>query len=198
MNLTNITYQGGDISDPETLSELPGNLRGLLESINGFIQFEGGLHVRGAVSDPKWHSIAEVWSGSLALSALYKSVERSDVPFAQDCVGDQYLLRDGEIWHLCSETGELENLELGLKSFFEAIAAEPIEFLGLEPLLQLQQEGARLEPGELIHAYPPFCTEEAQNGASLRAVSAAELIRFHAKFAAQLPSNGEQFRVRVE
>ena len=197
MELTNVTYQGGAISDLETFARLPEYLKGVLSSLNGFIQFGGGLHVRGAVKSPKWHSIGEVWGGELALSKLYASVLESDVPFAQDCVGDQFLLRDGEVWRLSGECGDIENLELDLVSFLEAAMAAPIDFLGMQPLIRLQHEGTSLEAGQLIHAYPPFCTNEAANGVSLRAIPALELIGFHADFARQLPPDGEQVRVRI-
>ena len=198
MEITNVTYRGPELTDAATLESLPQNLKGLLSSLNGFIQYGGGLHVRGAAHEPSWHSIAEVWTGSLSLSKLYPEVLQTDVPFAQDCVGDQFLLRNGQVWRLSAETGQVENLELGLKSFFVACAENPVKFLSMEPLLQLQREGRSLEPGQLIHAYPPFCTKEAAHGVSLKAVPAAELIGFHAELAAQLPPDGEQFEVRWE
>ena len=197
MEITNVTYQGPALSDLETLKRLPDNLQVLLNSVNGFIQYGGGLHVRGLVKEPEWHSIAEFWTGSLALSRLYPSVLATDVPFAQDCVGDQFLLREHEVWRLNAETGEVENLQLSLKSFFHSVANDPIEFLGMGPLLQLQREGAALKPGQLLHAYPPFCTEESANGVSVKPVPAVELIGLHAAFAAQLPSDGESIIVRV-
>ena len=62
----------------------------------------------------------------------------------------------------------------------------------MQPLLQFLDEGGTLEPGQLIHAYPPFCTVESGKGVSLRAVSALELIRSHAHVAAQLPPDGSR------
>ena len=197
MEITNVTYQGSAVSDAETFLKLPENLQGLLNSLNGFIQFGGGLHIRGAVHIPKWHSISEAWSGSAALFKLYDCVLDTDIPFGQDCVGDQFLLRNKEIWRLSAETGEIENLGLGLSSFFESVSKDPIGFLGMEPLLQLQSEGTELEPGQLIHAYPPFCTKEAANGVSLKPVPAAELILFHAELSSRLPPDGEKIVMQV-
>jgi len=85
--------------------------------------------VRGARSSPEWHSLREVWKGEAALHTLYADVRPSDVPFAQDCVGDQFLLRDGEGVRLEAETGELSLFAPGLASFSEAANANPVECL---------------------------------------------------------------------
>ena len=53
-----------------------------------------------------------------------------------------------------------------------------IEFLGLEPLLQLHNENKYLEPGQVIHVYPPFCTNEAANGVSLKPVCIVEGLKY--------------------
>jgi hypothetical protein len=61
-----------------------------------------------------------------------------------------------------------------------------VETLGLHALLQLHQEGGRLEPGELISVYPPFCTKESADGVSLRAVPAEDRHGFLWSLAEQL------------
>jgi hypothetical protein len=200
MDLSNITYQGPEYqADQEIESLLPDNLLSLLKQINGFIQFGGGLHVRGLCNEPEWHSLRSALFGENAIHKLYPSVEKSDVPFAQDCVAEQFLLRDRTVYKLFAETGELESLDFGLGSFLSAASADPVEFLGLEPLLQLQNQEQHLEPGQVIHVYPPFCTEQAKNGVSLKPVSAAEALTFLGDFSKQISSvgNGEKVEVRV-
>jgi hypothetical protein len=194
MELSNVTFRGPPIDDEPLLARLTPNLQALLRSMNGFVQYHGGLHVRGACEGPSWHSLRAVLEGESALHALYEDVRPEDIPFGQDCVGDQFLLRDRKVHRLLAETGEVEFVAAGLPSFFEAVQADPVEFLKLHPLLQLQREGALLQPGELIHAYPPFCTKEAAQGVSLRAVPAQQVISFHAAMAAQLPPDS-QFKV---
>jgi hypothetical protein len=122
------------------------------------------------------------------------------VPFAEDCLGDQFLLREGRVWRLAAETGEVESLEVGLGGFFEAVQADPVEYLSLHPLLQFQREGGRLEPGQLLAAAPPFCIQESANGVSLRAIPADERRRFLADLAAQLRDvpDGGQIDFRLE
>ena len=200
MDLSNITYQGPEFqADQEIESLLPDNLLSLLKQINGFIQFGGGLHVRGLCIEPEWHSLRAALFGENAIHNLYPSVGKSDIPFAQDCVADQYILRDRTVYKLYAETGELESLDFGLGSFLSAASADPVEFLGLEPLLQLQNQEQHLEPGQVIHVYPPFCTEEAKNGVSLKPVSAAEALTFLGDFSKHISSvgNGEKVEVRV-
>ena len=113
-------------------------------------------------------------------------------------MGDQFLLRDGVTHKLAAETGEVESLGVGLREFFEAVAADSVEFLSLHPLLQHQQDGGQLEPGQLLAAYPPFCTTESADGVHLAPISAGERRRFLADMAAQLrdvPDGGEiEFR----
>src|SRR3954470_21513558 len=63
MRLEDVTFVGPPIDDPEVLGLLPPELAGLLAGQNGFVQFRGGLHVRGACRGPAWHSLREAWLG---------------------------------------------------------------------------------------------------------------------------------------
>ena len=195
MQISSVTFRGPEIDDEPLLTSLPANLQALLRSMNGFVQYHGGLHVRGACTNPAWHSLRAALEGEFALHSLYEQVRSDDIPFGQDSVGDQFLLRSGAVHRLLAETGELEFTAPGLRSFFEAVDADPVAFLRMHPLLRLHEDGGALQPGELIHAYPPFCTKEAAKGVSLRAIPANQVISFHAAMAAQLPKDGEQFKV---
>jgi len=187
-----VTFAGSAVDDPEVLSLLPGELTSLLRHTNGFVLFHGGLHVRGAVRSPAWHSIRAMMEGEDALHKLYASVMQTDIPFAEDCVGDQFLLRAGEVWCLQGETGDIEKTADSLAVFWAAIAKDPCEVLNFNPDL-------RLEPGQLLHAYPPFCTEESKRGVSLKPIPTLEVIRFHADFAKQLAAlpEGTSFKIKV-
>jgi hypothetical protein len=199
VELKHVTYTGPLLDDEELLARLPANLAGLLRQINGFIQFHGGLHVRGACREPAWHSLRDALEGEAAFHRLYPEVRTEDVPFAEDCLGDQFLLRDGRVWRLAAETGEVEQMEVGLGGFFEAVEVDAVEFLSLHPLLQFQREGGQLEPGQLLVAFPPFCTKQSAEGVSLAAISADERRKFLADLAGQfrnVPDGGEiNFRV---
>ena len=200
MELNYITYTGPQFEEnPSLLSALPQNLVSLLKQINGFVQFHGGLHVRGVCATPSWHSLESVMSGEIALHRLYPVLTPSDIPFAQDCVADQYILRDGIVHKLEAETGALESLGVGLGSFFSAIQENPIEYLAMQPLLQFQSEGGSLEPGQVLQAYPPFCTVQAGAGVCLSSISAQEAIVFLADFARQISDipTGGKFNIRI-
>jgi hypothetical protein len=109
-----------------------------------------------------------------------------DIPFAEDCMGDQFILRTGRVHRLAAETGELWTLDLDLAGFFDAVQADSIGFLSLQPLLQFQRDGGALEPGQLLGAYPPFCTQQSGAGVHLAAIPADECRLFLADFAAQI------------
>ena len=83
------------------------------------------------------------------------------------------------------------------QEFLEAATAHPLEFLSLQPLVQYTNEGGRVEPGQLLSVYPPFCTAESAKGVSVKAVPALECIRFLADFAAQIRSVPEGAKIRV-
>jgi len=200
LRLGNISFTGPQFEVGSPVSTLlPPNLAALLQQINGFIQFGGGLHVRGVCSAPDWHSLAHVMVGEKALHRSYPAVVETDVPFAQDCVADQFLLRGGVVHKLYSETGDIEDLDLNLPSFFAAVEADPIGFLSMHPLLQFQRDGGALLPGQVLHVYPPFCTKEAGAGVSLKPVSAIEALEFLAEFSSQLTgmAEGAKFRIQI-
>jgi hypothetical protein len=183
LQLSGVTYRG-DPAPADQLERLPPDLRKLLSQQNGFIAFFGGLHVRG-VGGPEWHALATVWEGPLSLQSLYPEVIKpGDIPFAEDALGDQYLLRDDKVYRLRAESGVLEALDLGLFPFLAAAEKDPVNLLEMEPLIHYQhQQGGTLDPGQLLLAYPPFCTAEAKQGVSLRPVAAREAIAVHAEFA---------------
>jgi hypothetical protein len=186
MDLDHVTYQGPAIDDLDVAARVPEVLRNILLKINGFIQFGGGFHIRGACREPLWHSLSRAWSGPLALFQLFPAVKETDVPFAQDCLGDQYLLRDGRVVHLQAETGEVHALPHSLLSFIEAIQCDPVETLKLQPLLAFWQEGGGLRSGQLLSVYPPFCAKESAAGVNYRAVSAEDRLGFLSSLAREI------------
>lgn len=201
MQLQHVTFAGVPFdSSDSVLPALPDDLIGLLRQINGFIMFGGGLQVRGVCEAPDWHSLVPVVAGPTALHTLYTALRQTDVPFAQDCVADQFILRERMVHKLEAETGELESMGLSLTGFLTAAQENPVEFLGMHPLLQYQNEGGALQPGQVLHAYPPFCTKEAANGVSLRAVPVSEAIAHLGQLSRQLAAlgTGAQFEIKVK
>jgi len=183
------TYVGPPIDDPTLLARLPKALAMSLEETNGFVAFGGGLHVRGICAAPAWHSLARFWSGDDALLRIYTSVQPDDVPFGEDALGDQFFLRGADCWRLLAEVDDVEALGCGFDEFISRALADPVEFLGLEPLIRFWREGGTLKPGELINAYPPFSTVEAANGVRLAAVPAHEQHYFLAQLVRNFAEN---------
>ena len=186
MEFPGITYSGPAVDDQELLAELPPALAALLGRSNGFVAYRGGLHLRGACAEPAWHSLRAAWRGPQSFAARYPIMVASDIPFAQDPLGDQFVLRDGSVLRLRAEFGALQPLGLALDEFFERVLADPIATLELHPLMQFEGEGERLQPGQLLSSYPPVCTAEARDGVLLRAISIADRLGFLADLAAQL------------
>jgi hypothetical protein len=197
MNLSGVTSRGPELDAKNPLLvEVPAGYANLLRQINGFVTFEGGFHLRGICDAPAWHSLHEAWRGSQALHRLFLAVRASDVPFGQDCLGDQFLLREGVVHKLSAEAGEVSSMELSLGEFLERMAADPFDFLQLQPLAQFHHEGGRLEPGQLLSVYPPFITKESADGVSIRAIPVDDRIAFLADVAREVASvlDGEQIR----
>jgi len=198
MELRDIIYQGPSLGNQQLLARLPSAYRELLEQINGFVQFYGGLHIRGVCTEPRWHSLAEVWFGEYALSRLYSNIRPADIPFGQDVVGDQFVLRDQVVQRLSAETGEVNSLECGLLEFLERAQDDPLGYLSLQPMIQFYNDGGTLMPGQLISVYPPFCAQQSGESISLRAVPTLERIGFLAELAQQLATIPDGTRVRFK
>jgi hypothetical protein len=198
MRLEGITFQGPALDDESLLAILPASLQVLLKQINGFILYGGALHVRGACTAPSWHSLREAWIEHRAFHLLYPQVAEGDVPFAQDCIGDQFLLRNEQVHHLVAETGKLVNLTLSLGEFFDAVSKAPFEFLFMEPLRQVIEEGGRLLPGQLLHAHPPYCSLEAEQGVALRPVFGETLLAYHADLSLKVSAAGDGGRISTQ
>jgi hypothetical protein len=186
MEQSSPSYAGSEITDTEILDRVPEDYCRLLHQTNGFILFDGGLHVRGAVSAPDWHSLRKVWLGDSALHKLFPAIKETDVPFAQDCLGDQFVLRAGIVHKLDGEIGDVESLAMSLETFLSHAQRNPIEFLSLQPLLQFMSEGGKLKPGQLLSVYPPFITKESADRVSLKAISMYDRLGFLANFARQV------------
>ncbi|WP_425399727.1 hypothetical protein [Aeoliella sp.] len=190
--LQDATWSGPELDDDAILAACPDELQHYLKQCNGFILFRGGLHVRGACTAPDWHSLREVWKDDHALSELYAEVAPTDVPFAQDCMGDQFLLRKSHVVRLKAEDGGLEELNLSLDGFFAAYLADPEGFLSFS----IERP---LEPGMVFFAYPPFVVK-SEKPPSLGTVPVFDALHAHAALADQLRDlpDGAEIRISVD
>ncbi len=186
MDFPHLTYSGPPIDDAELLDRLPVELVSILEERNGVVALSGGFHLRGACIAPEWHSLRAAMEGPLALHRLFPEVQPSDIPFAEEACGDQFLLRDGVVHRMASEAGDVGSLEVGLIPFLESVRDDGIATLNLEPLVAFLEAGQKLEPGQLLSVYPPFILAASEQGVSLKAVASGERRIFLADLARQL------------
>jgi hypothetical protein len=186
MDLPGLTYRGAALDDIEILDRLPTDLQQLLAQRNGFVAYRGGLHVRGACVEPRWHSLRAAMEGPESFAARFRTVKKDDVPFAQDLFGDQFILRDGKVFKLDSYADQLEEVAEGVVDFFGKVQRDPIDLLELGHLTQFEGTGETLRPGELLMEWPPFVVSESRKGVSLRRIPAQERLEFLADIARQL------------
>jgi hypothetical protein len=186
LDLPHLLYSGPAMDDPAILARLPAGLAGALRVRNGCVAYLGGLHVRGACRDPAWHSLRHAWDGADALHHLFAEVQPSDVPFAEDAFGDQFLLREHVVVRLRGELGEISDAADSLEAFFTALATDPERVLDYRPLLTFRESGGELQPGQLLAAFPPFVLQADGSTRELRAADALEQRRSLAQLARRL------------
>ena len=191
MELPGTTWKFERIDDLEILPELPVELVGILSKRNGFILYDGAFHVRGACLKPEWHSLRAALHGPMAFHILYDDVRATDIPFAEDQLGDQYLIREGFVVRLAAETGEIECLAENLEEFFFSLKDDFEGFLNVGL-------GHTLQPGQLLHAFPPFCFQQTDKSPSLKALPASEVILFHADLARRIKNVPDGGQVEIE
>ncbi|MCP4520339.1 MAG: hypothetical protein GY827_01365 [Cytophagales bacterium] len=186
MDFKGVTYTCTQIEDVQLFDSLPSILQDFYSDLNGLVAFNGGLHIRGCVINPKWHSLYDAWKGKNALHKSYHSLKPSDIPFAQDFAGEQYILRGDYVYSLDTELDELSDLEIDFENFIENCIEDPLEFLSLHPLVQfIEEENGELQPGELLNTYPPYCIENPTDEYELKAVPAHAQLKFLAGVAKQ-------------
>ena len=154
-----IIYINQEIDNMELLELLPPDMKLFYQEVNGLVAYNGGFQIRGIGTQPSWNSLEEAWNGANAFHKTYPNLSPDDIPFAQDCLGDQYVYRAGSIWQLLTETGELDDLELDFDEFIDEVTEDPVEFLALYPLLDYLDNGNELDPGELLVPSIPFSVE---------------------------------------
>ena len=150
----------------------------LLQLRNGVVAFHGGFHLRGVGDVPTWHDLMDVWTGPHALHKVYDAIAPTDVPFGQDCFGDQFILRGGVVYKLNTELGHFEQMSEDLGAFLGAAIEEPVTYLDLEALDAFREDGEELEPGMLLHVDPPFSSDEAEDGITVSAMPCEERLEY--------------------
>ena len=196
MNLPDIIYENSEITDRETFALMPMELKEFYLDHNGIVAFQGGIQFRGCLTSPIYLSIREIWKGDSNLFETYHEVEEQDIPIAQDAFGDHYLYRDGRIYKLSGETGELDYLHLLFKEFIAEIERNGIEFLIIEPIYDLASTGINLKPDQMMNVYPPFMMKSKRQR-NFRPVSTSEQIAFLKSLYLQTKDLDEDQQIRI-
>lgn len=191
-------YVGPPVDDHGILNRLPDDIAEELRKVNSYIDATRGFHLRGACLSPPWHSIRAAWEGELALHTLFPNLHEEDVPLAEDCFGDQYLLRDGFAIRLLAETGDVEEMSISWVEFLMNVDSNAVKYLRLGLLRQFEIENPPLAPGFALSVYPPFVANEYHNP-SMRAISTLELRTWRADFAKQIKDipDGQQIKILI-
>jgi hypothetical protein len=141
--------------------------------------------------------LAAATEGGQSFSALYPLVLPSDLPFAEDAFGDQYLLRDRLVYRLSAESGEVAALNLPLDAFFDALLGDPAATLGFEPSDAVASVGGQLEPGTLVNVYPPFILD-TPSSRSYRPVPTIQQRLWLADLARQIAGLPDGAQIRID
>jgi hypothetical protein len=144
-----ITYKGEPINDWITFNRLPGCVQDFLIEINGFTVRNNVYHIRGCVNSPDWHSLNEVWHGETKLSDLFNSVSPYDIPIAQDCTGNQFIIRQNRMYMLDVETDSLVLMKINFQEFIRQIAE-----LSYDELQDSNMQNVEVAPGQHFSYYP--------------------------------------------
>ena len=184
--------------DEEFFKTLPQELQEVLSKKNGYVSHGGGFHLRGVCHKPKWHSLEEVFVGEHALFDLFEFVEEDDIPFAEDCMGDQFLLREGQVIRLYAESGDMEELGLTLEEFMDKVKNAPSDVLDLEVMELVTESDAKLHPGEVMVAHPPFVMEESEEGVQLEAMPCLQALMYYSQLSFNIQSVAKENQVTEE
>lgn len=176
-----IIYMNQECDNPELVDNLPLEMKAFYKEVNGLVAYNGGFQIRQIGTGPTWNSLENYWTGENALHKIYSNLSPDDIPFAQDCMGDQYVFRGGSVWQLLTETGDLDDLELEFDEFIDEVIEDPVEFLALYPLIDFLDAGKELEVGQLLVPNIPF-SEETENEYTFTTASSPERLKWLADY----------------
>lgn len=174
------------------MREIPLELATYLESGQPLWLYHGNLQIRSLSAEPKWNNLHRYWSGERAFHRAYNSLSESDIPFAQDCFGDQFFLRMGQVFKLLCETDDIVATGLDFPNWLTWVGEDPEERLNLNI-------SAPLSPGKLLSAFPPFCFKQGSS-TSIKEITMDEVHDFHADIASKIRNmaDGENIEFRFE
>ena len=163
---------------------LSNQIKKFINSLSDLYMYNGGLQFRNI------ENIIKLMRGQKAFYMHYNEILKTDIPFAQDYFGDQFFLRGNDVIKLYAETGDIEEYELDINSWFAKVEQNP------EEVLNIDLEWS-IEKGKLFLAYPPFCFKESSN-AKISKISEDEVIDFHIDLHKKVKGIGDGETLKIE
>jgi len=178
-------------------SQLQAELLAMLRLRNGFYAFEGALHVlpvgrqATVMSLKEWNSV-DLWRyeyGDLAEGLTF---------FAEDAFGNQFCLREGEVFSFDAETGQTDLVGLSIEDWASRLLFD-YEFLTGFPLLHdWQVIHGPVPAGSRLLPVVPFVLGGEYSLANLRLAGAVSGMRSRGNLARQICDLPDGAQVRFE
>ncbi len=199
-NIRKLVGIGGEplAASPST-STLARPLLSILGLKNGFYAFEGSLHViPDAVLGDDLHGLVD-WNANGTWVGSYDHLADGALFFAEDALGSQFALRDGEVVLFDPETGAFEPMARDLEDWAAKVLAEPDVWTAYSLARAWQEANGQLRRGHRLVPVTPFVLGGAFSVDNLRAIEATKGMRYRGDIAVQIRDlpDGTSVNLRV-
>jgi hypothetical protein len=157
----------------------------LLKEKNGFLAFESALHVFPLGPRPEVMTLSN-WNEADLWRDAYGDLAREGLFFAEDVFGNQFRIRDQQIWSFEAETGETRPIAKDVEGWAEAILDDYNHLTGYPLAHEWQAENGPLTLGDRLVPIRPFVLGGAYALHNLRATGAVRGMRWRGEIARQI------------
>ncbi|MGW1129995.1 hypothetical protein [Streptomyces griseoluteus] len=176
------------------VSEIPGLLRSLIGSRNGFYAFESALFVRpwgGGVGSAEWWNAPDGWR------VPYGELVDGFTFFAEDVFGFQFAVAETGFYSFDPETAELQSMAATADEWANQILEDHEELTGSGLAHVWQSMNGPLRSGYRLAAATPFCLGGEFTLDALKPKEGLELAHFRADVYAQIRDLPDGAQVRI-
>jgi len=174
------------------------DLAELLEQRNGFLAFEGALHVFPLGPGAEGYELM-AWNSQELWRFAYDDMASDHLFFAEDVFGEQFSIRADRIWRFNPETGDSEDVAASLEHWAQGILQNYEVETGHKLAHAWQERHGPLPIRERLVPKIPFVAGGQFDVDNLSSVDAAEGMRYRGHIATQIRDlpNGAQIRLAV-
>ena len=177
---------GSALTSSPSTSTLARPLTSILGLKNGFYAFEGALHViPDAVLGGTPRGLAD-WNAENTWVGSYDHLADGALFFAEDALGSQFALRDGEVVVFDPETGTFEPMARDLEDWAAKVLADPDVWTAHSLARAWQEANGQLRDGHRLVPVTPFVLGGAFSVENLRSMEATKGMRYRAEIAVQI------------